>query len=173
MNTWDVAEPNTAILVHIHQTLKEEPSLHTTITTIGSTATLAWSLDQGIIVDFGRYFYLQAPSPPRPNSLDFLLAIGQTTNQHFIAKHFHATTTPMFLSAEIGYINTHHNSRDRHPIITTARAELGPTSPTKPYYHLVVGYNGNLHLHSEPIINNTRNNTTNTTIKLKCFIFSI
>ena len=105
--------------------------------------------------------------------MDFLLAIGRTTNQHFIAKCFHTIATLTFLFEEIGYINTHHNSGDRHPIITTARAELGPTSPTKPYYHLIVDYNGNLHLHSEPIINNTRDNTTNTAIKLKCFIFSI
>ena len=173
MNTWDAAKPNTAILVHIHQTLKEESGLHTTITAIGGTTTLAWSLDQGIIVDFGRYFYLQAPSPPQPNLLDFLLAIGRTMNQHFITKHFHTTATSMFLSTEISYINTHHNFGDHHPIITIARAELGPTSPTKPYYHLIVDYNGNLHLHSEPIINNTRDNTTNTAIKLKCFIFSI
>ena len=58
LNTWDAIEPNTAILIHIHQTLKEEPSLRTTIIAIGGIATLAWSLDQGIIVDFGKYFYL-------------------------------------------------------------------------------------------------------------------
>ena len=90
-------------------------------------------------------------------------------NQHLITKHSHATATPMSLFVEIGYINTHHNSGDR--IITTTRDKLGPTSPTKPYYHLVIGYSGNLQLHNETIINNTRDNTTNTAIKLKCFIF--
>ena len=58
LNTWDAVDPNTAILIHIHQTLKEESGLHTTITTIDGTITLAWSLDQGTIIDFGRYFYL-------------------------------------------------------------------------------------------------------------------
>ena len=91
----------------------------------------------------------------------------------------HRQTLPRYSNPDVPFCenrlhqHTHHNSRDRHPIIATARAELGPTSPTKPYYHLVVGYNGNLHLHNEPIINNTRDNTTNTAIKLKCFIFSI
>lgn len=41
LNTWDAIEPNTAILIHIHQTLKEEPSLHTTITAIGGITKLA------------------------------------------------------------------------------------------------------------------------------------
>jgi len=61
MNTWDTIEPNTTILDHIHQAVKEELGLRTTITTIGSTTTQAWSLDQGIIFSPNKYFYCSAP----------------------------------------------------------------------------------------------------------------
>jgi hypothetical protein len=44
--------------VHSPQTLKAKSVLLTTITTIGGTATLAWSFDQVTFTDFGRYFYL-------------------------------------------------------------------------------------------------------------------
>jgi hypothetical protein len=51
-------------------------------TSIGGTTELAWSLYQGII-DFNRYFYLQAPSPPWPNSLEFSIT------QHTFADTFY------------------------------------------------------------------------------------
>jgi hypothetical protein len=105
--------------VHSPQTLKAESGLLTTITTIGGTATLAWSFDQVTFTDFGRYFYLQAPSQRQPTSLDFLLAIRRMINQHLIAKNLHATATSTLLSAENGYINTHHNPGDGHPFINT------------------------------------------------------
>jgi hypothetical protein len=58
---------------HIPKALKEEPGLSTNI---GGTATLTWSLDQVIIVDSDRYFYLQVPSSLCPHLLDSLHTSG-------------------------------------------------------------------------------------------------
>jgi hypothetical protein len=98
--------------VHIPRALKEEPGLSTNI---GGTATLTWSLDQVIIVDSDRYFYLKEPSLLWLHLLDSLHTSGQTTNQHLITKSFHATATSTLLSAENGYTNTHQNPGDAHP----------------------------------------------------------
>jgi hypothetical protein len=95
--------------VHIPQALKEELGLSTNI---GGPATLTWSFDQVIIVDSDRYFYLHVPSLLWPHLLDSLRSSGRTTNQHLIAKSFHATATSMLLSAENSYINTHQNPGD-------------------------------------------------------------
>jgi hypothetical protein len=59
--------------VHIPQALKEEPGLSTNI---GGTATLTWSLDQVIIIDSDRYFYLQVPLLLWPHLLDSLRTSG-------------------------------------------------------------------------------------------------
>ena len=101
-----------------HQQLRVPPSDSIIAdTSIGGTAELAWSLYQGIINDFNRYFYLLAPSLPWPNSLDFLFAIGRTMTRHFITEGFHATTTPTLLFAENGYFNIHYNFGRCHFIL--------------------------------------------------------
>ena len=129
-------------------------------TIMGGTATLAWSLDQGIIFGSNKCFYCSVPSPPLPNLLDThhwgmndKLALPRSRLPCSISnrdgKLFSPEGIPMahiilpstmtiflnegrhFLPVGNVGINTHHDASARRPILIAAQDAHGPARATR------------------------------------------